>query len=95
MAMPDFTSVLYLGMSHAHHDMRPWRDLTTGRPAALASSYRAVRLAESLAHFMGHETAARGTSTLQHLLRCLRRPRARRHRHPRRCGHVSDRPLGS
>ena len=62
--MSDFTSVLYLGMSHAHHDLRPWRELTTGRPAALGSSYRGVRLAESLAHFMGHETAALGTSTL-------------------------------
>src|SRR5204863_5286771 len=29
MAMPDFTSVLYLGMYHGHQSLRPWRQLTT------------------------------------------------------------------
>jgi 8-amino-7-oxononanoate synthase len=64
MAMPDFTSVLYLGMTHAHDILQPWRRLTTGRPVALEPSARGERLAERLALFMGHEAAALGASTL-------------------------------
>jgi hypothetical protein len=52
MAMLDFTSVLYLGMHHGHQSLRPWRQLTTGRPAALGSSVRAAGLAARLAGFM-------------------------------------------
>jgi 8-amino-7-oxononanoate synthase len=62
--MPDFTSVLYLGMHHGHEALRPWRHLTTGRPAALGSFDRAGRLADRLALLTGHEAAALGTSTL-------------------------------
>lgn len=62
--MPDFTSVLYLGMHHGHKALRPWRHLTTGRPAALGSFDRARRLADRLALLTGHEAAALGTSTL-------------------------------
>ena len=35
LPMLDFTSALYLGMRHAHETLRPWAQLTTGRPAAL------------------------------------------------------------
>jgi 8-amino-7-oxononanoate synthase len=62
--MPDFTSVLYLGMTHPHEALPPWRHLTTGRPAALLSSLRAERLARRFARFTGHEAAALGSSTL-------------------------------
>jgi 8-amino-7-oxononanoate synthase len=62
--MPDFTSVLYLGMHHGHEALRPWRHLTTGRPAALGAFDRAGQLADRLALLMGHEAAALGTSTL-------------------------------
>jgi 8-amino-7-oxononanoate synthase len=62
--MPDFTSVLYLGMHHGHEALRPWRQLTTGRPAALGAFDRAGQLADRLALLMGHEAAALGTSTL-------------------------------
>jgi 8-amino-7-oxononanoate synthase len=62
--MLDFTSVLYLGMRHGHDALRPWRQMTTGRPAALGSSARATMLARRLAALMGHEAATLGTSTL-------------------------------
>lgn len=62
--MPDFTSVLYLGMHHGHAALRPWRHLTAGRPAALGAFDRAEQLADRLALLTGHEAAALGTSTL-------------------------------
>ena len=64
MTMLDFTSVLYLGMHHPHEGLRPWRQLTTGRPAALGSSERAEVTAQALAQFLRCEMAALGTSTL-------------------------------
>jgi 8-amino-7-oxononanoate synthase len=62
--MPDFTSVLYLGMHHGHESLPSWRRLTTGRPAALGSTGRAQRLTERLARLTGNHTAALGVSTL-------------------------------
>jgi 8-amino-7-oxononanoate synthase len=62
--MLDFTSVLYLGMHHAHEALRPWRQMTTGRPAALGSPVSAERLTDRLALLIGCETAVLGTSTL-------------------------------
>jgi len=62
--MPDFTSALYLGMLHAQGALRPWRQMTTGRPAALEPSARAERLADRLALMIGCESAALATSTL-------------------------------
>src|SRR4051794_20071925 len=62
--MPDFTSVLYLGMHHPHDALRPWRHLTSGRPEALEPRWRSERLAERFAHLTGHEAAAIGSSTL-------------------------------
>ena len=31
----DFTSALYLGLQHPSRSLRPWRQFTTGAPAAL------------------------------------------------------------
>ena len=64
MAMLDFTSCLYLGMRHEHGRLRPWRQLTTGRPAALRASAQEDRVAAALAQFLQCESAALATSTL-------------------------------
>ena len=62
--MIDFTSALYLGMRHPHQSLTPWKELTTGRPAALESPRQAERLARQLARLLGCERATLGTSTL-------------------------------
>jgi 8-amino-7-oxononanoate synthase len=62
--MIDFTSALYLGMRHPHQSLRPWTELTTGRPAALESPREAERLARQLARLLGCERVTLGTSTL-------------------------------
>lgn len=62
--MLDFTSVLYLGIRHAHHTLRPWAQLTTGRPAALEPAPQAVAVAQDLARLLGCERAVLAPSTL-------------------------------
>jgi 8-amino-7-oxononanoate synthase len=62
--MLDFTSCLYLGMRHEHGRLRPWRQLTAGRPAALCTSAQEDRVAAALAQFLRCESAALATSTL-------------------------------
>src|SRR3954453_7868383 len=61
--MLDFTSVLYLGMHHPHGALRPWRQLTTGRPVVLESPAPAERVAGNLARLLGCEQAALGPSS--------------------------------
>jgi 8-amino-7-oxononanoate synthase len=60
----DFTSALYLGMRHPHNSLRPWVELTTGRPAAIESPRDGERLAQELARLLGQQRATLGTSTL-------------------------------
>jgi 8-amino-7-oxononanoate synthase len=60
----DFTSALYLGFRHAHGTLRPWAQLTTGRPAALERTPEAERTAAALAQLMRCERAALAPSTL-------------------------------
>ena len=62
--MLDFSSALYLGLRHPNHLLRPWAQLTTGRPAALESPPGARQVARDLARLQGCEWAALGTSTL-------------------------------
>src|ERR1700756_1386048 len=62
--MLDFTSVLYLGFRHAYHTLRPWAQLTTGRPAALEPAPEAVALAQGLAQLLGCERVVLAPSTL-------------------------------
>ncbi len=62
--MLDFTSVLYLGFRHAHSALRPWAQLTTGRPAALEPAPEAVALAQDLAQLLDCERAVLAPSTL-------------------------------
>lgn len=61
--MLDFTSVLYLGMHHPWGTLRPWRQLTTGRPVALQSPAAADRVAADLAQLTGCEQATLGPSS--------------------------------
>ncbi|MBY5406351.1 hypothetical protein [Rhizobium leguminosarum] len=61
--MPDFTSALYLGLRHGHASLRPWRQLTTGRPVALGPSRETDELECALACFWGCEAVAVGPST--------------------------------
>jgi len=62
--MLDFTSVLYLDMRHARDALRPWAQLTTGRPAALEQAPEAERVARELARLLRCERAALAPSTL-------------------------------
>ncbi len=62
--MLDFTSVLYLGFRHAHHTLRPWAQLTTGRPAALKPAPEAERVAQNLARLLRCKRAVLAPSTL-------------------------------
>jgi 8-amino-7-oxononanoate synthase len=60
----DFTSALYLGLRHPSISLRPWAQLTTGRPAALDAPPNESRIARLLAELMGCERAVLGPSTL-------------------------------
>jgi 8-amino-7-oxononanoate synthase len=60
----DFTSVLYLGLRHPHDALRPWTQLTTGRPAALEPAPQAVGVARDLARLLCCERALLMPSTL-------------------------------
>lgn len=62
--MLDFTSALYLGLRHPSETVRPWAQLTTGRPAALQAPPGAESLTERLVRLLGCAGATLGTSTL-------------------------------
>lgn len=62
--MLDFTSALYLDMRHPHAALRPWGQLTSGRPAALEPPAGSEAVAQALAHLTGCEQAVLGSSTL-------------------------------
>ena len=62
--MPNFTSSLYLGLSHPSTSLPPWDSLTTGVPAALREPPAATTLAESLAALQGLDRAVVARSTL-------------------------------
>ncbi|HXH01992.1 MAG TPA: aminotransferase class I/II-fold pyridoxal phosphate-dependent enzyme [Candidatus Competibacteraceae bacterium] len=62
--MLDFTSALYLGLQHPSRALRPWSQLTLGKPAALAAPASQGRVAEALAELQGCERATLGPSTL-------------------------------
>jgi 8-amino-7-oxononanoate synthase len=68
--MLDFTSSLYLGMTHPSVSLPPWRALTLGVPAALAEAPEAQELAGDLAQLAGAEAGLLFPSTL-HLFRDL------------------------
>ncbi len=62
--MLDFTSSLYLGLRHASGSLRPWDQLTTGVPAALAAPPGADKVAERLAALVNCDRATLAPSTL-------------------------------
>ena len=62
--MLDFTSALYLGLRHPSPSLRPWRALTTGKPAALEPPPDASGVAQELAALQGCERATLLPSTL-------------------------------
>jgi len=62
--MLDFTSALYLGLHHPSETLRPWAQLTTGRPAALQAPPGAESITASLVRLLRCEGATLGTSTL-------------------------------
>jgi|SRR5580704_1592441 8-amino-7-oxononanoate synthase len=62
--MLDFTSALYLGLHHPTGALRPWSQLTTGVPAALAAPPEAEQVAQQLAALQGCERGVLGPSTL-------------------------------
>ncbi|WP_437534872.1 aminotransferase class I/II-fold pyridoxal phosphate-dependent enzyme [Sorangium sp. So ce726] len=62
--MLDFTSALYLGLTHPSSTLGAWASLTTGRPAALGLPPEAEHAAEALAALCGCERATLAPSTL-------------------------------
>jgi 8-amino-7-oxononanoate synthase len=60
----DFTSALYLGLNHAHAELRPWTQLTLGKPAALSPPPGSEAIADRLARLIGCEQAVLAPSTL-------------------------------
>jgi 8-amino-7-oxononanoate synthase len=64
MIMVDFTSALYLGMTHASQSLPAWQQLTLGVPAALEEPPDANRVAHALAKLQGCEQAVLMPSTL-------------------------------
>ena len=64
MTVLDFTSALYLGFRHPTTSLRPWEQLTTGRPAALEEPPGSRALAHELAELVGCEEAVLVSSTL-------------------------------
>ena len=74
----DFTSALYLGLRHPSRELKPWLQLTTGRPAALGEPRAARDLAQQLARLQGCEAGTLGPSTL-HLFWDLFRQLAKDH----------------
>ena len=62
--MLDFTSSLYLGLTHSSRSLRPWQQLTLGVPAALRTPLDTPRLESELAGLQGCEQATLGASTL-------------------------------
>ncbi|WP_256080948.1 hypothetical protein [Massilia sp. YIM B04103] len=62
--MADFSSALYLGMHHATRQLAPWRQLSLGKPAALAEPPGARELANELAGLQGCAAASLLPSTL-------------------------------
>jgi 8-amino-7-oxononanoate synthase len=62
--MPDFTSALYLGIRHPSQSLRPWYQLTTGKPAVLGSPAGSIAVASALGELQGCERATLLPSTL-------------------------------
>src|SRR5215211_5433284 len=60
----DFASALYLGLSHPSRSIPAWEQLTTGKPAALATPPGASEVSEQLALLQGCQSATLATSTL-------------------------------
>ncbi|HEY0555674.1 MAG TPA: aminotransferase class I/II-fold pyridoxal phosphate-dependent enzyme [Thermoanaerobaculia bacterium] len=62
--MAGFASALYLGLSHGSAELRPWRRLTAGAPAAIVPPAGSRPVARQLAALLGTEAATLGVSTL-------------------------------
>ena len=60
----DFTSSLYLDFRHDSRSLRPWSQLTTGRPAALVRPPGSEPVAGRLARLQGCEAATLAPATL-------------------------------
>ena len=60
----DFTSALYLGLQHPSHTLRPWSQLTTGKPPALALPHYSRWVARTISRLMGCDKTVLLPSTL-------------------------------
>lgn len=62
--MIDFSSALYLGFRHPAEALRPWKSLSSGKPALLEEPEGAQKLAQALAGLIGCEAGLLLPSTL-------------------------------
>lgn len=60
----DFTSSLYLGHWHENSSLKPWSQLTTGRPAVLGEVPGSETIAHQIARLQGCDQAILARSTL-------------------------------
>lgn len=60
----DFTSSLYLGFWHESRSLKPWSQLTTGRPAVLVEPAGSDAVARQLARLQGCDQVTLARSTL-------------------------------
>lgn len=61
--MVDFTSALYLGLRHPTWALRPWTQVSLGKPAAIQSPPGAAHVGRQLAELQGCEASTLGPST--------------------------------
>jgi len=64
VAVPDFTSALYLGLCHPSGSLRPWAQLSLGKPAGLEPPPRAAEVAAQVAALQGCESGTLVPSAL-------------------------------
>jgi 8-amino-7-oxononanoate synthase len=64
VAVPDFTSALYLGLRHPSSSLRPWTHLSLGKPSALEPPPGATDVAAEVAALQGCEAGTLVPSTL-------------------------------
>jgi len=62
--MIDFTSSLYLAMTHGSAELNSWQQLTMGVPAVLSEPYLAKVIAQQIAEMQGLESGIVAPSTL-------------------------------
>jgi len=87
------TSALYLGMRHPHNSLRPWVELTTGRPAAIEVAAEGSTW-PTIGPAIGTGVGDAGNLNASPFLGFVRCAGNGSYRDLHRCWSLSNRPLG-